>query len=264
MQWNTAIFSRSCQWQHLGDVVWEKKPCPRLLPLHRSHFVSSSTAEPQFLQELWPVGWFFSVARFGKLCLKLALITSLSCSIFGVWQKNALPTAVAVVFPDVCSCLGWQQHCYQWVGNALRGRAEHSSGCVYSCCHVAVHNPVFNQVLFQVLSKALQRFSAAWENQRCWYTFPSAPFTARFGQCAQLEANILLWCWRAVTMAWWAVLRQCWHQLRVQGYLIFPKGWDEIITSPPLGTACVALGAVSSFSSIRWFLRGCFNLQGCK
>lgn len=28
MQWNTAISSRSCQWQHLGDVVWEKSLVP--------------------------------------------------------------------------------------------------------------------------------------------------------------------------------------------------------------------------------------------
>lgn len=45
---------------------------------------------------------------------------------------------------------------------------------------------------------------------------------------------------------------------------MLPKSWDEIITSPPLGILCVALGAVSNFPSVRWFFHGCFSLQGCK
>lgn len=47
----------------------------------------------------------------------------------------------------------------------------------------------------------------------------------------------------------------------MQGHLLFTNSQNEIITSCPLGTVSVALGAVPDFPNMRWFSHSCFNLQ---
>lgn len=121
---------------------------------------------PGFL-ELCPMGWFFGVARFRKLGLKLAFITSVSHRGFGVWQKNAFPTAVSIDLAGVCCYLGvtaapHRSSALQWMGNALKGKGGSYFCCVLCRCPWPCNGEpaVSAQVSFSTVQ------SQVWES--CW------------------------------------------------------------------------------------------------
>lgn len=122
-----------------------KKSCPKLCAFAQKLLWVAELMNPGFLKSVVSFGLIFWYSKIGKALLETGIHNKpLSCRSFGVWQKNAFPTAVAVDSSGLCSYLGLtaalhHDSALQWMVNALRGKVGSGFFC---CCHVAAHDPL--------------------------------------------------------------------------------------------------------------------------